>query len=402
MADQTRDRLVVAKGVFGPMGGAEMDLIRVLPAISRSFEVSMATIQTSPELEEACSKHGITLISPDSNWELSTDPLSVIMDSGRGTASKAWASCAGLGEAMASADALHLVSGDGSLPLLDHVPEVLRVHLHLLEPHRGLYEDTLHRLVDGTPKRNLSLTKAALSRARKRDQALMASLLSMEGSRVSGNSTFSAERAKEVYGADAGVLWPCVDTEEFPQDPSGDPENPYPGNDEYVVCIGRASWAKGTWETVSMLSGTGLSLTHVGGGDDRSLEMLKAHADSSGVGMWVAPRLTSPELVSLMRSARAVVSMAHRESFGLTPLEAFAVGTPALFVNEGGFRDTIRDGENGRLIGREDIPSWHSALEQAAEPTTRDSWAESGRRRIEELDLSPDAHARRIRDTIRN
>ena len=402
MADKERPLLVVAKGVFGPMGGAEMDLIRVLPAINRLFEVSMATIQSSPELEEACSNHGIALIRPESNWELSTDPLSVVMGSGRGTASKAWASCAGLREAMATAGALHLVSGDGSLPLLDHVPEGLAVHLHLLEPHRGLYEETLHRHVDGTPKRNLALTKAALSRARNRDQSLVASLLSMEGSRVSGNSRFSADRAREVYGAEAKVLWPCVDTEEFPQDPSGDPENPYPGEEEYVVCIGRASWAKGTWETISMLRGTGLSLAHVGGGDERSLEMLKAHADSSKVGLWIAPRLPSPDLVSLMRGARAVVSMAHGESFGLTPIEAFAVGTPALFVNEGGFMETIQDGESGRLIERDDIAGWHSALEQAAEPATREAWAASGRRRIEELDLSPDGHARRIRDTLQN
>ncbi len=402
MTDQGRPPLVVAKGVFGPMGGAEMDLIRVLPAINRVFEVSMATIQTSPELEQTCSEHGIALIRPDSNWELSTDPLSVVLDSGRGTASKAWASCEGLGGALSSAGALHLVSGDGSMPILDHVPRGLRVHLHLLEPHRGLYEDTLHRLVDGSPKRNLALTRAALSRARKRDQSLMETLLSMEGSKVSCNSTFSAGRAKEVYGADAGVLWPCVDTEEFPQDPSGDPQNPYPGSDEYVVCIGRASWAKGTWETISMLSGTGLSLAHVGGGDQRSLEMLKEHADESGVGMWVAPRLPSPDLVSLVRGARAVVSMAHRESFGLTPIEAFSVGTPAIFVNEGGFRDTIRDGENGRLIERDDVASWHSALEQADDPGTRESWAESGRRTIEEMDLSPEAHARRIRETLGN
>ncbi len=400
MSDVERPHLVVAKGVFGPMGGAEMDLIRVLPAINSLFDVVVATIQTSPELEETCSKQGIELISPESNWEISTDPLSVILDSGRGTASKAWASCAGLGEALATADALHFVSGDGSLPLLDHVPDGLVVHLHLLEPHRGLYEDILHRLIDGTPKRNLTLTKAALSRARKRDQSLMASLLSMEGSMVSCNSRFSAHRAREVYGAEAGVLWPCVDTQEFPQDPSGDPENPYPRTDEYVVCIGRASWAKGTWETVSMLRGTGLSMAHVGGGEERSIELLKAHAESSEVGLWIAPRLSSPDLVSLIRGARAVVSMAHRESFGLTPIEAFAVGTPAVFVNEGGFMETIQDGESGRLIERDDITAWHSALEQAAEPATREAWAERGRMRIEELDLSPEAHARRIRDTL--
>ena len=207
MTEATRPRLLVAKGSFESMGGAERDLIRVLPAMNRLFEVTMATIQPSQELELACSESGIELISPESKWQLSTDPISVVLDSGRGTASKAWASIDGLSDAMSSSMALHMVSGDGSLPILDHVPPGLRVHLHLLEPHRGLYEETLHRRVDGSPRRNLALTKAALSRARGRDQSLMESLMSRQGAIVSGNSSFAAHRANEEFGIEAGVLW---------------------------------------------------------------------------------------------------------------------------------------------------------------------------------------------------
>ncbi len=400
MSEQDRPPLLVAKGAFKAMGGAEMDLIRVLPAMNRVFDVTMATIQPSEELVMTCSENGIRLIRPESNWELNPDPVSVILDLGRRTSSRAWASCPGLREAMESSIAMHLVSGDGSLPILDHVPEGLMIHLHLLEPHRGLYEDTLHLRLDGSPRRSLTLTRAALSRARRRDQSLILNLMSRGESLVSGNSSFSAKRAKEVYGIEAGVLWPCVDTEEFPSDPSSDPENPYPEEGEYVVSIGRASYAKGTWETVSMLSGTGIGLAHVGGGDDESIEMIKSHASTSGVEIWIAPRLESSDLVSLMRGARAVVSMAHNESFGLTPIESFAVGTPALFVDEGGFRDTIIDGVNGRLLPREDLQSWHKALIEASEEKTRRRWAEAGRQRISELDLSPQAHARRIYELL--
>jgi len=393
--------LLVAKGTFGAMGGGERDLMRVLPALNRLFSVRMATIHPVPDLNEICRREGIPLICPDQSWDLPTDSLSTVLDSGRSTASKAWSSCDGLAEAFSEADAVHLVSGDGSLPLLDHAPTGLRIHLHLLEPHRGLYEDTLHRLVDGSPKRNLALTKGLLSRARRRDQAMMQSLVERPGSMVSSNSIFSAQRAKEAYGIDAGVLWPCVDTSEFPADASDDAGNPYLGTDGgYVVSVGRASWAKGTWEAVSMLRGTGLSLAHVGGGDEDSVEMLRSHAEENGVGLWVAPRLPSPELVSLMREARAIVSMAHSESFGLTPIEAFAVGTPALFVDEGGFTDTIVDGVNGRLLPRDDTQAWHAALKEAADEATRARWADAGRTRIDELDLSPDAHARRLWDIL--
>ena len=400
MGASSREKLLVAKGVLGPMGGAERDLIRILPSLNELFSVSMATIQPSPELVEVCSSNGIALITPERDWEVPRDPLSTILDSGRGSASRAWRSCEGLDEAMSSAIAIHLVSGDGSLPILDHVPPGLRVHLHLLEPHRGLYEEVLHRRVDGSPRRNLSLTRAALARARSRDKSLMRDLISREDSAVSGNSSFIAKRAKEVYGIEAGVLWPCVDVQEFPEDPSGDPENPFPGSGDYVVTVGKASFVKGTWETISMLSGSGLSLAQVGGGDGESIEMLRSHAESMGVEVWFAPRLSSPDLVSVIRGARAMVSMAHNESFGLTPIESFSVGTPALFVDEGGFRDTILDGENGRLIARSDIEGWHSALEQASDQRTRKEWAAKGRERISELDLGPVAHARRIRDLL--
>jgi glycosyltransferase involved in cell wall biosynthesis len=393
--------LLVAKGAFGAMGGGERDLMRVLPALNRLFSVRMATIHPVPELSEICTREGILLIRPDQPWDLPTDSLSTVLDTGRSTASKAWSSCEGLAEAFSEADALHLVSGDGSLPLLDHVPTGLQVHLHLLEPHRGLYEDILHRLVDGSPKRNLALTGALLSRARRRDQAMMRSLVERPRSMVSSNSNFSAQRAREAYGIDAGVLWPCVDTSEFPADASDDTDNPYIGTDGgYVVSVGRASWAKGTWETVSMLRGTGLSLAHVGGGDEDSVEMLRRHAEANGVGLWVAPRLPSLDLVSLMRKARAIVSMAHSESFGLSPIEAFAVGTPALFVGEGGFTDTIVDGVNGRLLPRDDIQAWHAALKEVEDESTRARWAAAGRARIDELDLTPDAHARRLWDIL--
>ena len=53
----------------------------------------------------------------------------------------------------------------------------------------------------------------------------------------------------------------------------------------------------------------------------------------------------------MIEDSLAVVSMAHKEPFGLTPIEAFSIGTPAIFVDEGGFRDTIIDGICGRLIG---------------------------------------------------
>jgi len=393
--------LVVAKGSFAAMGGAERDLMRNLPAFARKFSVSVATLHPVPELESLCSELGVPLISPDEAWEMPIDALSTVFDSGNDTAAKAWQGCSGLAEMLGASDAVHLVSGDGSLALLKHVPDSVAVHLHLLEPHRGLHEDVLHREIDGSPKRSLGLTSALLSRARRRDIEAIRGLTDRPCSAISGNSSYTAARIGEVYGIEAGVLLPSVVSDEFPakagsDEPTGSQDIGAP----YSVSVGRASWVKGTWETVSMLAGSGISLAHVGGGAAEDLVRLTQHAESCGVELWIAPRLSSPEMASLIRGARAVVSMAHGEPFGLTPVESFSVGTPALMVNEGGFLDSVIDGVNGRLLPRSDYGAWHSALEQAADSGTRALWTEAGRARIAEMDLSPDTHCHRLESIL--
>ena len=383
------------------MGGAERDLMRNLPAFARRFSVTVATLHPVPELESLCSELGIPLISPDEAWKMPTDALSTVLDSGNDTAAKAWQGCSGLATVLATSDAVHLVSGDGSLALLEQLPDSVAVHLHLLEPHRGLHENVLHREIDGSPKRSLGLTSALLSRARRRDIEAIRGLTDRPCSAISGNSSYTAARIGEVYGVEAGVLLPSVVSDEFPaeaglEEPSEIPDIANP----YAVSVGRASWVKGAWETVSMLAGSGVSLAHVGGGAGEDLARLTQHAESCGVDLWIAPRLSSPEMAALMRGARAVVSMAHGEPFGLTPVESISVGTPALMVDEGGFRDTVIDGVNGRLLPRDDLEAWHSALEQVADDGTRTAWAESGRTRIAEMDLSPDAHCHRLESIL--
>jgi glycosyltransferase involved in cell wall biosynthesis len=393
--------LIVAKGSFAAMGGAERDILRIIPSLTKFFSIKIATLHKVPELEDLCEKFKIKLFVPKKNWILSRNIFSTIFDTGIESASIAWTTCEGLIQEINKIDCMHIISGDGSLGLFKHIPEHILCHLHLLEPHRGLHQDVLHRNIDGIPKRNLWLTKLLLSRARKRDLQLIRNFNLRERSSISSNSNYSSSMAKDVYGIKTGVLWPCVDSSEFTKDNSNDVENPYNGNDEYLVNIGKASWVKGTWETIRMASGTNLGVVHVGGGDEKDLKKLKKFADGLNVNLWISPRLSSPELVSLMRNSRAIVSMAYGEAFGLTPIEAFAIGTPAIFVNEGGFRDTIEDGVSGKLLARNDLTSWHIALEEAGKKENRENWTQEGRKRIAELDLTPDNHARKIKEILR-
>ena len=335
-AEDSRMRLLVAKGSFAPMGGAERDIIRNLPSLSKTFSVSVATLESSAELESVCREIGVQLMLPSLEWSKSSSVVSRVLDSDFSRATECWKSITELMDGMSGLDCIHLTSGDGSLAILEILPDDVAIHLHLLEPHRGLHEDVLHRRIDGSPKRNLGLTKAALTLARKRDLTTIRELYARDRSFISGNSEFTSSRIGDVYGVPSGVLLPSLGIDEFTQNPLNDEPNKVEGPSEpYVVTIGKASWVKGTWETVSMLQGSGHSLALIGGGDSDDLDSLISHAEECEVGIWIAPRLSSADLCSVVRGARAVVSMAHSEPFGLSPIEAQTIGTPALFVDEG-------------------------------------------------------------------
>ena len=96
----------------------------------------------------------------------------------------------------------------------------------------------------------------------------------------------------------------------------------------------------------------------------------------------------------------AVISLARGEPFGLTPIEAQAAGTPALMVDEGGYRHTVEDGVSGRLLPRGDWDAWHAALEQAKDTEMRKSWAEAGRENIAKLGLRPEEQAATLASII--
>ena len=94
------------------------------------------------------------------------------------------------------------------------------------------------------------------------------------------------------------------------------------------------------------------------------------------------PRLSQAALVGVVRGAHAMVSHAHHEPFGFTPLEAMAVGVPPIMVNEGGFHYTMKRSEAGVLVERGDHEGWLAAYEAAGNPEKRKTWAIAGRKHV--------------------
>lgn len=113
---------------------------------------------------------------------------------------------------------------------------------------------------------------------------------------------------------------------------------------------------------------------------------MRLQAQTLGAELIVMPRIDETEIVALMRNAHALIATARTEGFGLTPMEAAMVGTPALVVNDCGFTHTVTDGFNGRRLpwpnSDDGIKQWVEAVEQAGDETNRKAWSKAGRERI--------------------
>ena len=65
--------------------------------------------------------------------------------------------------------------------------------------------------------------------------------------------------------------------------------------------------------------------------------------------------LSEEEKADLMAEAWLFVTMAEKEGWGITVIEANAVKTPAIGADVPGLRDSIRNGETGRLVPLNDV-----------------------------------------------
>ena len=388
----SKPRLLVVKGTFEQFGGAERDLLNNLQAWQEHFEITCASLHLPDEARERMEALDILYLTPAMPWRKPIGRWAEFRALASRQAANRWWNMLELTEqglrlqdVLATSDAVHLTSGVGSLEFSQLVPKDLPIHYHCLEPHRGLHEDVLHRNLDGTPKQNLGLTRFLLGKQRRRDIGMTHDLTDRDNAAISGNSPWIQERIQTVYGEKAGLLWPSVNLAVW--------EGDWPASEDRVVAIGAASFVKGTLDTIDMLAGTGMTFHHVGGGSEEDVALIKSHADNKGVELVIEPRLSQDELVNLVKRCRAVVSLARGEPFGLTPIEAQAAGTPALMVDEGGYRHTIEDGVSGRLLSRGDWGAWHAALVEAKDSETRTAWSEAGQENIGKMGLSPQNQA---------
>ena len=401
-----KTRLLVVKAAMTVYGGAARDLLRNLPAISEHFEVRFLCLNLRDSQRNLIEAMGIEVLCPEEQWEAEGGLFNEITAGQERSAAAAWHRFKEAREAIEWADAIHLTGGNGSMEFPALVPSDKPMHLHFLESKPGIHDDVSHLKPDGSGSWRPKLLHMLQTRQRARIEKSFRNFEKNDKWVVSANSAFSASNFKRIYGIEGGILHPSVDLSEFPRQPSSRETSSFEASGvgvlgSYAVTIGRISRFKGSYEAVRHIVGSDLNLVVIGGGSVDEIEDLRAYGQKNGVAVMVLSGLSSEAMRAIMRNSVAVVGLAHGEAFGLTPIEAMALGTPPIFVNEGGYCETVVDGVNGRLIERGDYDAWKIALEQAKEQATRAMWAEAGLARIEELGLTPERHVLRLADRLR-
>lgn len=161
-------------------------------------------------------------------------------------------------------------------------------------------------------------------------------------------SANAQQRLKQIYNVDSEVLYPFVDLERF----AG--VEPFKGG--YLLVISRLNRYKRVDLAVEAAKQLGWSLKIVGTGPE--LKHLEQLADSS---IEFLGAVEEKLLTQLLAGCKALVVVAE-EDFGLTPLEAQALGKPVVAYKKGGALETVIDGQTGVFFDQQTTASLVEAL----------------------------------------
>ena len=399
-----KQRLLVVKAAMTVNGGAARDLMRNLPHIAEMFEVKFACLNLLDSQRVEILASGIPVLEPVNQWQPGGGLLNEIAAGQERSAATAWRKHESAVAAIEWADAIHLTGGNGSMEFPALVPADKPLHLHFLESKPGIHDDVSHLNPDGSGGWRPRLMHLLQTVQRRRIEKSFRGFADNPGWSVSANSGFSSDNLHRIYGIKGGVLYPSVDLSEFSRvaahDETASRRELKLTEGEYAVTVGRLSRFKGIYEAVDHLVGSGLGLVVIGGGKESENAALRGYGEGFGVPVKVLSGLSTQVMLAVMRGSVAVIGLAHGEAFGLTPIEAMALGVPPVFVNEGGYTETVVDQLNGRLVERGDLDAWNRALEQARDAGTRERWARNGLARIEELGLTPENHSERLHEIM--
>ena len=170
--------------------------------------------------------------------------------------------------------------------------------------------------------------------------------------RFVANSRFVAKRIATYYGREADVVHPFVD-EEFLQ-----PELKNEREDFHLIVSALVPYKK-----IELAMESGRQMEIIGGGP--LLETLQRRA---GPNVRFLGPVSRDRIIERLSRARSLI-LPGIEDFGITPLEAMALGTPVVALGQGGVLDTVAHGSTGILFDRPMVHSLRGALDEVESRT---------------------------------
>lgn len=168
------------------------------------------------------------------------------------------------------------------------------------------------------------------------------------------NSTVTASAIARLYGRTAEVLPPPPALR--PEGPQRPVEGLEPG---YLLCVARLLAYKNVDQVLAAGALVNRPVVVVGDGPEAAHLAALARPGDRLLG-----RVDDETLRWLYANASLLVAASY-EDYGLTPLEAAASGVPTVALGEGGYLDTIVDGETGLFADAPTAGALASAITEA-------------------------------------
>lgn len=155
-------------------------------------------------------------------------------------------------------------------------------------------------------------------------------------------------RVKEIYGVDSKVLYPFVDTEKL------NPGKSFAG--DYYLIISRLNKYKNVKAAIKAFKSNGKKLIVVGTGPE-----FNSLRQNSPDNIELLAKVSDPLLESLIAGCKGLIITAQ-EDFGMTAIEAQALGKGVIAFGSGGALETVIPGKTGVFFNEHNGESINYAL----------------------------------------